>query len=154
MKLKQLMMLGLTTVIFLGGTTAVVKNSSTASEPSNFLTLAQASGQVLSQGRFVTVDRSHTTIGNVRLIEENGVRYLELADNFQTVSGPQVEVILHRQKQVGRKVRERDYVTVASLQKIRGTQRYLLPASVEISDFGAVAIWCRRFNITFGYAQI
>ena len=154
MKLKQLMMLGLTTVIFLGGNTAVVKNSSTASEPSNFLTLAQASGQVLSQGRFVTVDRNHTTIGNVRLIEENGLRYLELADNFQTVSGPQVEVILHRQKQVGRKVRERDYVTVASLQKIEGTQRYLLPASLELNDFGAVAIWCRRFNITFGYAQI
>ena len=154
MKLKQLMMVGVSTAIFFGGTMTLSNNPSNARELSPSISLAQASEQILSRGSFVTVDRTHATTGGVRLIEENGVRYLELEGDFQTGSGPQVEVILHRQQRVGRRIRKRDYLTVASLQKIRGTQRYVLPASVELDEFGAVAIWCRRFNITFGYAQI
>lgn len=154
MKLKQLMTMGVSTAIFFGSTITLSNNPLYAGELSPSISLAQASEQILSRGSFVTVDRTHATTGGVRLIEENGVRYLELEGDFQTGSGPQVEVILHRQQRVGRRIRERDYISVASLQKIRGTQRYVLPASVALDEFGAVAIWCRRFNITFGYAQI
>ncbi|NES81897.1 MAG: DM13 domain-containing protein, partial [Moorea sp. SIO2B7] len=108
MKLKNLMIGGVTTAILYGGIMTLGENPTTAREPSQSVFLAQASEAILSQGRFVTVDRSHATTGGVRLIEENGVRYLELDENFQTGEGPQVEVILHRQKQVGRRVRERD----------------------------------------------
>ena len=34
------------------------------------------------------------------------------------------------------------------------TQRYAIPANINIEDYESVAIWCQEFNVTFGYADI
>ncbi|NEQ63853.1 MAG: DM13 domain-containing protein, partial [Moorea sp. SIO4A1] len=47
-----------------------------------------------------------------------------------------------------------DYVTLARLQKFSGAQRYAIPDDLNLDEFGSVAVWCRRFNITFGYASL
>lgn len=49
-------------------------------------------------------------------------------------------------------IKEKDYVSIAQLQKITGNQRYALPNNVNLQEFKSVAIWCRKFNATFGYA--
>ncbi|MBD1945795.1 DM13 domain-containing protein [Coleofasciculus sp. FACHB-712] len=94
----------------------------------------------------------HHTQRTVRLVIENGKRYLELDRAFKTDYGPDLFVILYRsEKPPTNGIKEKDYASIGRLQKISGTQRYAIPASVNPAEFG-VAIWCRLFNATFGFA--
>jgi Electron transfer DM13 len=97
----------------------------------------------------------HPTKGTVRVITEKGKRFLEFDGNFKTDNGPDLFVILHRSDAPPESgVKEKDYVKIARLQKTSGTQRYAVPENVNLADFKSVAIWCRAFNATFGYAPL
>ncbi len=104
-------------------------------------------------GRFQAAE--HPTTGNVTVINENGQRYLVFDESFKTDSGPDLFVILHRNSTVPVSgVREKDYIQLARLQKINGTQRYAIPTNVQLADFRSVAVWCKQFNATFGFAPL
>lgn len=113
-----------------------------------------AKNVTLSSGNFVTVDAGHPTQGTATIIEENGQKYLQLSDSFRTASGPTVYVVFHRNSSVARSLQSQDYVTLAPLFSTSGAQRYRIPSSIDLNAFNSVAIWCERFNITFGYASI
>ena len=116
--------------------------------------VATSLAQTLTQsGTFQAAE--HPTKGMVRLVTENGKRYLELDEAFKTDNGPDLFVILHRsEKPPTYGIKEKDYVSISRLQKVSGTQRYAIPAGVNLADFGSVAIWCRQFNATFGFAPL
>ena len=113
--------------------------------------IAQATPQ---SSQFVTVDRSHRTTGIARIVTENGQQYLEFDQQFSTARGPDVEVILYRDRTVPAAIDESDYITLAQLQRVRGAQRYAIPDNISLDNYGSVGIWCRTFNITFGYASL
>lgn len=107
----------------------------------------------MRSGKFVKAE--HPTQGIVMLVNEGGKSYLAFDQTFKTDSGPDLYVILYRTGQppiTG--IKEKDYVRVAKLQKVSGAQRYALPQSVKPGNFSSVAIWCRKFNATFGYASL
>ena len=108
----------------------------------------------LKTGKFVTVKQEKQTTGQVKIITENGKRYLELSPDFSTAKGPDVQVILHRNSQIGVNPQQNEYFNVASLKSFEGGQRYLIPDYVNINDFKSVGIWCREFNVTFAFASI
>lgn len=114
----------------------------------------QFAQNVIASGSFVTVDQDHPTEGTAQIITENGKRYLEFDSAFTTARGPAVEVIMYRNSTVPVNIAEADYVTLAPLESFDGAQRYEIPANINPSDFEAVAIWCRQFNVTFGYAAL
>ena len=102
-------------------------------------------------GNFMAAE--HPTKGTVKIVTNNRQRYLEFSDNFQTDSGPDLFVLLHRE--ASPKSYDTDkFLNLGKLQNIGGKQRYLIPEDAEISDFASVVIWCRRFNATFGYAPL
>lgn len=121
-------------------------------EPSSQL-LAQREN-VIASGAFVTVEQNHPTKGNARIVMENGKRYLEFDGAFTTAQGPDVKIILHRNQTIPVNVQEADYITIAELKKFDGAQRYELPANINPSQFKSVGIWCRQFNVTFGFAAL
>lgn len=97
----------------------------------------------------------HPTKGTVSVVTEQGKKFLEFDGNFKTDNGPDLFVILHRSDAPPESgIKEKDYVKVARLQKTSGTQRYAVPNNVNLADFKSVAIWCRAFNSTFGYAPL
>lgn len=150
MKLNKLAVItSVTSLVILAGSIAAPKAHAEVKSNSNLIV---AQNDVIARGNFVTVDK--TTRGQVNIIEENGRRYIELSSNFRTSSGPQVEVILHRNNTVPKSIASRDYITLSPLRNFRGNQRYLIPNNVDLDDFNSVAIWCRQFNVTFGYASI
>ena len=110
--------------------------------------IAQA---ILKSGSFVGV--AHSTSGTVAIINQDGQRQLELGDDFSTDSGPDLFILLHRSANP-QSYRREDYVSLGGLQQVAGSQRYLIPAEVELENFSSVVIWCRRFNVTFGYAPL
>lgn len=143
------------------GATAVTLGTSiapsTAILPSSLLnreTVAAIAFLAQAPGQFVTVEQDHATTGTATLTTTNGQQYLEFDAAFDTARGPAVEVILYKGATVPVNIAEGDYLTLAPLQSFSGAQRYLIPAGVDIDDYQAVGIWCRQFNVTFGYAPI
>jgi len=51
-------------------------------------------------------------------------------------------------------IKEGDYVLIAPLKAYSGAQRYVIPTSINPDQFKSAAIWCRRFNATFGAATL
>lgn len=105
-------------------------------------------------GIFITADAGHPTEGSITVVEENNQLYLDIASNFKTVRGPDVNVLLHSAETVPVAINEADYVSIAPLDSFSGEQRYLIPADINLEDFKSVAVWCARFNVTFGYATL
>ncbi len=103
-------------------------------------------------GQFVGVD--HPTQGQVKIVEEDGVKYLEISEDFKTDSGPDLKVILHNSNTVEMTVQEGDYISLGALESFNGSQRYAIPNEVELDQYQSVAIWCEEFNVTFGYAPL
>ncbi len=115
---------------------------------------------ILRSGRFV--DGEHPTQGEARVVKRNQQRILELDSTFSTsTSGPDLVVIVHRSNDVIGSSRppafpidEDDYVILAPLKDYRGAQSYRIPDQIDLDDYPSVAIWCRRFNATFGAAAL
>ena len=152
MKFKHLQTIGITSALLLttiGGVIIAPQVKANSLRESTQLIAAKTT----SANRFVSVGRYKTT-GGVKIITENGQRYLEFDRAFATDNGPDLKVVLHRNSSVGASLRERDYVAIAPLASFNGTQRYLIPNNIDLSQYASVAIWCRQFNVTFGYAEL
>lgn len=106
----------------------------------------------VSSGQFVTVKKQST--GSAQIITKDGKRYLELSSDFSTGQGPDVKVVLYRQATVPGAIEEGSYVTLAPIQQFSGKQRYEIPSDIDLEDYASVALWCRQFNTTFGYAPL
>ncbi|MBD2773616.1 DM13 domain-containing protein [Iningainema tapete] len=152
MKFKYLAVLSIATLLTVGCATEVVSQQpvqETQPATSVTKTIAMRSSQA---GSFRGAE--HPTQGKARIITENGKRYLEFDQSFKSNNGPDLFVILHRSDAPPTYgVKKQDYISIARLQKTSGTQRYALPNNVNLANFKSVAIWCRRFNATFGYAS-
>lgn len=145
--------LGILLALTIGITTssaafAVKRQTNQAAATSNLV----AEATQVAANQFVDVE--HPTQGQVKLIEAEGKRYLELSEDFQSDRGPALEVILHRANEVGLQIQEGDYISLGVLQSFSGAQRYLIPDDVDLSQYQSVAIWCEAFNATFGYAPL
>ncbi|WP_414752549.1 DM13 domain-containing protein [Anabaena sp. CCY 9910] len=142
MRYKYLIIIGLTSILSVGCTNQTFTETPTAT------TVATAD---VKPGNFQAGE--HPTQGQVSVVKEAGKNYLEFDQNFKTDQGPDLYVILYRfEKPPISGIKEKDYVSIARLQKTTGNQRYALPNNVNLQQFKSIAIWCRKFNATFGYA--
>lgn len=117
-------------------------------------TIAQAGQRIAAVGTFVAAEKP--TTGTARIVVENGQRFLVLDSAFQTSDqGPDLHVVLDPSNQPPAQYQDpTQYVNLGKLQKFAGEQRYPIPATVDLSKFKSVGIWCRMANATFGYAAL
>ncbi|MBD2354875.1 DM13 domain-containing protein [Tolypothrix sp. FACHB-123] len=149
MRFKHLAIVSLIAAIAIGCTNENTPNS-TDSQTTPKANVATSAGGF---GAFKAGE--HPTQGKVQVITEQGKRYLEFDGDFKTDKGPDLYVILYRSDAPPKSgIKEKDYVSLARLQKTSGTQRYAVPETVKLGEFKSVAIWCRKFNATFGYASL
>lgn len=140
------------------GESTVTASSSSANSLTKETT---PTSKILRSGTFV--DGEHPTSGTVRIVEKDGKKHiLELDSAFKTsTTGPDLVVILHRLPDVigstkppAYPINEDDYVILAPLQKYSGAQSYQIPKNINLKEFQSAAIWCRKFNATFGAAKL
>lgn len=115
--------------------------------------LIAQNNNIIATGSFVTVEQDHPTEGTARIVNENGKRYLEFDGSFTTAQGPDVNIILHRNSTIPVKPKKEEYMTLTYLKSFEGAQRYLLPDNLDLKQYKSVGIWCRQFDVTFGYAS-
>ncbi|WUJ83086.1 DM13 domain-containing protein [Streptomyces sp. NBC_00377] len=46
------------------------------------------------------------------------------------------------------------YVSLGKLKGNKGSQNYALPSDVDWSSYSSVSIWCDRFDVSFGAADL
>ena len=112
---------------------------------------ASRMSELAASGAFVS--DAHPTIGNARIVEENGQRYLELDESFRSDAGPDLVVLLHEEA-VPKSYEGDTYLNLGQMQRTVGAQRYAIPADADLQAFQSAVIWCREFGVTFGYATL
>ncbi|HLO47708.1 MAG TPA: DM13 domain-containing protein [Kamptonema sp.] len=145
MKYKNLLAVGIASVLTFAGL-GILNQSGTQ---------AQMRPQTaIESGTFMSAEKP--TQGKVSIISENGKRYVLLDRAFKTSSeGPDLEVILYRSTMPPQSgLKPENYVSLGKLRQFSGAQRYQIPDNVKLADYKSVAIWCHKFNATFGYATL
>ena len=107
---------------------------------------SQAQERVIKQGNFAG-ESGHVTRGNVRIVEDHGKKFVVLADNFFHDGAPDPKVAFGKNGFAKGSI-------IGKLQKLRGEQRYEVPASLDISKFNQVYIWCEQFSVPLGVAAL
>lgn len=111
----------------------------------------------LLSGSFIS--HEHQTTGKVRILElADGYRVLRL-ENFDTSNGPDLEVWLSDaaviEGQAGWFLADDgDYVSLGKLKGNKGDQNYVIPRELDLSRFSSLSIWCVRFSVSFGAAEL
>ncbi len=136
-----------------------VNPNAVAIQPLNFreITGGQLSASLrlaAAATNFVTVEQDHATAGTAQIVQEDGATYLVFDDAFDTARGPDVQVVLYTDATAPVHLAEGSYAIVGTLQSFEGAQRYLIPADIDVAAYASIAIWCREFNVTFGYAPL
>ncbi|BAZ41617.1 hypothetical protein NIES4101_75840 [Calothrix sp. NIES-4101] len=153
MKLKLIPLMAIALLSIVSCSREVSSNSPQTDTSSTTSVRTKSQTSTAKIGRFVPAN--YSIEGNARIVSENGRSFVEFDQDFKTDNGPDLFVILYRNSSVPNSgVREKDYVRLAALRKTTGSQRYAIPEDIALADFKSVAIWCRQFNSTFGYATL
>ncbi|MFE1347901.1 DM13 domain-containing protein [Streptomyces sp. NPDC058757] len=134
------------------GTGAVPADPSPSAPPTE-----PAGPATVARGSFIS--HEHATTGTVRIVRlADGSHTLRL-EGLDTSNGPDLHVWLSdapvKEGTAGWRVfDDGKYVDLAKLKGNKGDQNYPLPADLDLSAYTSVSIWCDRFDVSFGAAEI
>ena len=98
---------------------------------------------------------AHPTDGRASIYQMDSKRILRLT-NFRTSNGPDVHVYLIAAPDArdNETVKNAAFVDLGVMKGNIGDQNYHVPDSVDLGEYRAVTIWCKRFNVNFGTAPL
>ncbi|UYQ63688.1 DM13 domain-containing protein [Streptomyces peucetius] len=131
--------------------------STPSASPSTQPSEPPSSPQTLAGGELIS--HEHTTTGSVRLLRLPDGSHIVRLENLDTSNGPDLRVWLTdapvKEGRAGWHVFDDGaYVSLGKLKGNKGDQNYRLPADVDPADFTSVSIWCDRFDVSFGAAEL
>ncbi|WP_063739478.1 DM13 domain-containing protein [Streptomyces anulatus] len=105
------------------------------------------------------ISHEHRTTGTVKVVRlPDGSRTLRL-EGLDTSNGPDLYVWITdapvKEGKEGWKVFDDGaYESLGKLKGNKGDQNYALPAGIDLDEFTGVSIWCARFGVSFGAAEL
>jgi hypothetical protein len=111
----------------------------------------------LSSGPFVS--HEHATSGTATIVQNpDGTRVLAIA-GLDTSNGPDLHVWLSAADVIEGAdgwytAGSAAFIDLGPLKGNLGDQVYEIPADADLSTFRSVEIWCVRFSVSFGAAQL
>ena len=120
-------------------------------QPSDTGPRTLASGELISH--------EHATSGTVKLVRLADGSHIIRLENLDTSNGPDLRVLLTdapvKEGKVGWHVfDDGNYISLGKLKGNKGSQNYALPRGVDPSSYSSVSIWCDRFDVSFGAAEL
>jgi hypothetical protein len=111
---------------------------------------------LVAQGEMIS--HEHTTTGTVQLVKLEDGSHQIIIRSLSTSDGPDLRVWLTDQSvlegaQGWRVFDDGAYVELGPLKGNKGTLVYDVPAETDVTQFRSVAIWCKRFSVSFGAAE-
>ena len=99
--------------------------------------------------------RSHPAEGTAVVLTDGTQTFLRFDDDFATDNGPDLNVYLHTagpDASVGDLVD--DFIDLGDLKGNIGAQNYVIPDDVDLDRYSTVSVWCVRFRVVFGTAEL
>jgi hypothetical protein len=109
---------------------------------------------VVTRGNFKGL--AHETKGTASVYQlADGRRTLRLTE-FETSNGPDVHVYLIAAAvdKGNDSVKAAGFIDLGSMKGNRGDQNYDIPADTDLNKYRTVSIWCARFGVNFGTADL
>ena len=114
---------------------------------------AAAMIETIFTGNFV--DRSHPTSGRADVLNDGSTQRFLRFEDFETDNGPDLNVYLSTAgADADTGAFDDDFIDLGDLKGNIGTQNYEIPADVDLDRYSTVVIWCVRFGVAFGAAEI
>ncbi|WP_093764506.1 DM13 domain-containing protein [Streptomyces sp. F-7] len=116
-----------------------------------------AGPRTLAAGELIS--HEHATSGTVKLVRLDDGSHVVRLENLDTSNGPDLRVWLTdapvKEGQAGWHVfDDGEYVSLGKLKGNKGSQNYVVPNDVDPSRYTSVSIWCDRFDVSFGAAEL
>ncbi|MGV3634411.1 MAG: DM13 domain-containing protein [Pseudorhodoplanes sp.] len=110
---------------------------------------------IVANGAFIhanPADPIHWGRGNVSVYETA----VFLESDFEVGPGPKYHVYLVPEPTVRRagQVSTSKVVDLGRLRAFKGSQRYAIPAGIDLSKYPSVAIWCEQFGVLISPADL
>lgn len=102
-------------------------------------------------------DRSHPAEGIAEVLNDGTDQRFLRFEEFSTDNGPDLNVYLATapgDAPASEFGVDGQYIDLGDLKGNTGPQNYEIPADVDLDEFGTVVIWCVRFGVAFGTAEI
>ena len=119
------------------------------------LSEADRRGAVLAEGKFIHANPSdpiHYGKGSVTVRQDS----VFLNADFEVGPGPKFHVYLVPKSQVrsSGELAGQMFVDLGRLRAFKGSQRYAIPAGLDLSKFQSVIIWCEQFSVLISPADL
>ncbi|WP_369167078.1 DM13 domain-containing protein [Streptomyces sp. R28] len=113
--------------------------------------------RTLADGELIS--HEHTTSGSVKLVRLADGSHVVRLEDLDTSNGPDLRVWLTDARvEEGRAgwhvFDDGEYVSLGRLKGNKGSQNYVVPEEVDLSHYRSVTIWCDRFDVSFGAAEL
>jgi ABC-type antimicrobial peptide transport system permease subunit len=117
--------------------------------------LDQDRSPLVAAGTFIHANPSdpiHWGRGKVSVYE----RAVFLEQDFEVGPGPAFHVLLVPKVNIRSSADVKDlmYVDLGGLRAFKGSQRYAIPAGVNLKTYPSVVIWCERFSVLISPADL
>jgi hypothetical protein len=116
---------------------------------------ASVTATPIATGTFIHANPSdpvHWGRGKVSVYE----RTVFLENDFEVGPGPDFHVYLAPKAGIRKEADVKDamYVDLGRLRAFKGSQRYPIPAGVDLKNYPSVVIWCERFGVLISPADL
>ena len=98
-------------------------------------------------------DLAHATSGTASIAMTEGGEAVLRFENLDSDNGPDLRVILSTASGPDGDF-SAEYLDLGDLKANRGDQNYTIPAGTDLSKYKSAGIWCRRFDVMFGAADL
>lgn len=116
-----------------------------------------AGPRTLASGELIS--HEHATSGAVKLVRLADGSHVVRLEKLDTSNGPDLRVWLTdapvKEGKAGWHVfDDGEYVSLGKLKGNKGSQNYALPDDIDPARYTSVSIWCDRFDVSFGAAEL
>jgi len=134
-------------------------DAAAATEPVTDASLASARGRaaataapvVVSSAEFISGE--HDTTGTALVVVLPDGEVVVRLEDLDTSNGPDLRVVLSSDPASD----SWEYENLTELDELKGNigdQNYTVDPAIDLSTVGSIVIWCDRFDVAFGAAQI
>ncbi len=119
------------------------------------LTDTDRRGRIVAEGMFIHANKSdpvHWGKGGVTVRLDS----VFLGEDFEVGPGPKYHVYLVPKAAIrgSGDLSDQMFVDLGRLRAFKGSQRYAIPAGVDLSRFQSVIIWCEQFSVLISPADL